>query len=158
MPKPSTGWEPLQPRDEHLDNKAALWVEMCCGVAEARDLLILRCQVHDRVRDDVSHGVPALDGRGREVSDRDADLFRTRLDTQTSDHRLGQVDAMHGDATLRKRQRDPAGANPKFEGATGTGTFSDEVNDRVDDCRRVLVRVPLVKASGHALAKVILRH
>ncbi len=65
---------------------------------------------------------------------------------------------MHRHATLRKRQRDPTGANAQFERGTAPSKLRDEVNDGVDDRRRSLVRIPLVKASSYVLAKVILGH
>ena len=84
---------------------------MCCGVAKAGDLLALRRQVHDRVRNQVGDRKRSLDGSCGEVADRHTDLLRARLRTQPPDHRLRQIDPVDAYAALRERQRDPACAD-----------------------------------------------
>src|SRR3954466_12488343 len=68
------GRKPPQTWYEHLDDEAAARLEMGCGILKAGDLLVLRRQVHDRVRDEVNDRERAVDRRCREVADRDADL------------------------------------------------------------------------------------
>ena len=129
-----------------------------CAAAliKARHLLVLRRQVHDRVRDQVDNGERALDRRRGEVADCHGDMLRARFRTEPRDHRLRQIDPVHRDAALRKRQRDPAGADAEFERVTGPGEIRNEVNDGIDDGRRGLMGVPLVKTLRHVLAEVIL--
>ena len=86
-----------------------------CAAAfsEARDLRVLRGQVHDRVEDEVGDREAALDRGRREIADRDADLLGAGLGLQPRHHRLREVDAVHADAALCQRQRDPAGADAR---------------------------------------------
>jgi hypothetical protein len=72
-------------------------------VLEARDLLVLGRQVHDRVEDEIRERERRTDGGRREVANRDADLLGPRLRPQPCDHRLGEVDAVHAHAALRER-------------------------------------------------------
>jgi hypothetical protein len=71
-------------------------------VLEARDLPVLRRQVHDRVEDEVGDREPTFDGRRREIADRHTDLFRSWLGPQPRDHRSREVDPVHADAALRE--------------------------------------------------------
>ena len=115
------GRKPLQPRHEHLDHEAAAGLEVGGDVPEARDLLVLRRQVHDRVRDEVGERERPRDGRCREVADRDADLLRARLRAQARHHRLRELDPVHSDAARRERQRDPARADTELERGPAAG-------------------------------------
>ena len=65
---------------------------------------------------------------------------------------------MHADAALRKRQCDTTGTHTEFERGTVPGKLRNEVNDGVNNGWRCLLRVPLIKASGYVLTKVILGH
>src|SRR6266508_687322 len=60
----------IEPRYEHLDDEAAAWLEMRCGVPEAGDLLVLRRQVHDRVGDEVGDRERVFDRCCGEIADR----------------------------------------------------------------------------------------
>src|SRR5919108_1436747 len=102
-PERLAGREPLQAGHKHLEHEATTRLEMRRDILEARDLLILRRQVHDRVGDEVSDRERAFDGRRCEVADRDADLLGTRLRAQARNHRLGKVDSVHSYAALRER-------------------------------------------------------
>ena len=113
-----TGRKPLKPRYEYLDDETAVRLEMRCGVPEAGHLLVLRRQVHDRVRDYVGDREPALDGGCGEVADCHPNLVRARFRQQPRDHRLREIDPVHTDAALRKWQRDSAGADTEFERLT----------------------------------------
>jgi hypothetical protein len=84
-------------------------------VLEARDLLVLRRQVHDRVEDAVGDRERRLDGRRGETADGHADLLVARLRPQPRDHRRREVDPVHASAAPRERQRDPAGADAELE-------------------------------------------
>src|SRR4051794_34238795 len=104
-------------------------------VLKAGDLLILRCQVPDRVEDEVRERERRVDcGRG-EVADGDPDLLSARLRAQLRDHRSRQVDPMHAHATVRERDRDPASANAELERTTMSRQFGEKVDDRFDDPR-----------------------
>lgn len=131
---------------------------MRCGVLEAGHLLVLRREVHDRVRDHVGDGEPALDSGRGEVADCHVNLLRTRFRTQPRDHRLGKVDPVNAYTTLRERQGDPAGADAELERRTAAGEIGKERHDRVDHSGVGQVRVPLVEALRNALAEVILGH
>jgi len=97
------GREPLEPGNAYLDHEAAAGLEVRRDVAEARDLLRLRRQVHDRVEDQVRDGERSVHGRRREIADGHADVFGARLRAQLRDHRLRQLDPVHGHSPLRER-------------------------------------------------------
>jgi hypothetical protein len=100
-----------------------------CGVAKARYLLVVRRQIHDRVRNQIDNGERALDGGRGEVADCHSDLRCATLHAQPRDHRLREIDPVHKDAALCKRQRDPAGADTGFECVTDPGEIRNEVNE-----------------------------
>ena len=112
------GREPLELGNADLDDEAAAGLEVRRDVAEARDLRRLRRQVHDRVEDQVGDGERPVDGRRREVADRDADVLAARLRAQPRDHRLRQLDPVHRHSPLRERERDPARPDPELERAS----------------------------------------
>ncbi len=148
------GREPLELRNAHLDHEAPARLEVRGDVLEARDLLVLRRQVHDRVEDEVGDRERPLDrGRG-EVADRHADVLGARLRAQSRDHRLREVDPVHADSALRERQRDPAGADPELERGAAPGELGEEIDGRIDDGRIEHVRLRLVVPRGDALAEV----
>ena len=91
------------------------------SVAETGDLVVLSGQVHDRVEHEVGDPERALDPRCREVPDRHGDVIGVRLGTQLLDHRLGEVDAVYGDAAPTERQGDAAGSDAELEGCTVAG-------------------------------------
>ena len=126
------GRQSLQIRHPHFDHEAAARLQVRGDVLEARDLRVLRRQVHDRVEDEVREGERPVDGGRREVADRDADLLRALLRAQSLDHRGREVDAVHANAALRERQRDAAGADPELERGTVTGQVREEVDDGTD--------------------------
>ncbi len=154
----SPGREPLEIGQHHLDHEAPARLEVRGRVLEARDLRVLRGQVHDRVEDEVGDREASLDRRRREVADRDADRLGARLGLQPRDHRLREVDAADADATLRERQGDPAGADPELERRAVTCEPGDEIDDRVDcaGLRHLVVRV--VVPSCDVLAEVVPGH
>jgi hypothetical protein len=76
---------------------------MCRCVLEAGDLLILSREVHNRVEHQIGHREVSLDGGRREVADGDTDLVGTRFRSEPRHHRLGKIDAMHANASLRQR-------------------------------------------------------
>ena len=65
--------------DHDFDDEEADPFEMPCDVLEARDLRVLRRQVHDRVENEIGEPERPVDASRCEVADRDADLLRTRL-------------------------------------------------------------------------------
>ena len=93
----------LEPRNEHLDDEAAVRLQVRCGILEAGHLLVLRRQVHDRVRDEVDQGEPILDGNRGEVADGNANLPGARLTAEPRDHCVGQFDPVHLHTPLRER-------------------------------------------------------
>ena len=100
--------EPLEVGDADLDHEAAAGLEVRGRVAEARDLRLLRRQVHDRVVDEIDERERPVHPRRREVADRHADVVAARLRAQPRDHRLREVDPVHRHAALRQREGDPA--------------------------------------------------
>jgi hypothetical protein len=71
-----TGREPPQLRHHDLDQEASAEHQVRRGVAEARDLCLLRREVHDRVEDQVHDREGILDRRRREVADRRRRVWR----------------------------------------------------------------------------------
>ena len=69
-----TRWQPLKLRNHDLDDEVAARAQMCTGVTEARDLSVLRRQVHDRVADEVHELEGSIDLRRREITDRDREV------------------------------------------------------------------------------------
>ena len=127
-------------------------------VPEARNLLVLRREVHDRVRDEIRERERAVHSRRREVADRDADLLGAWLGPQLRDHRLRQVDSVHPHATPRERERDPAGPDAEFERVPAASEIGQERDDGIDDVGIRLVPVPLVEALRHAWPEMVFRH
>ena len=80
------------------------------------------------------------------------------LRAQPLDHRGREVDAVHANAALRERQRDPAGADPELERGAVTGQVCEEVDDGIDRLRAGDLRPRVVVSRGDALAEVVLRH
>ena len=83
-----TGWQPLKIWHPHLDHEATTRLQVSSHVLEAGDLLLLRCQIHDRVEDQIGNREKPIDGGRGEVTDRDADLLSARLSLQSRDHRF----------------------------------------------------------------------
>ena len=73
------GRKPPELGDSHLDEEAAAGLEVRRHVAKARDLRRLRRQIRDRVEDEMCEREGPVDGRCREVPDRDADVLAARL-------------------------------------------------------------------------------
>ena len=156
--EPLARWEVPQPRYDHLDDEAAARLEMGGDVLEARDLLVLRRQVHDRVGDEVRDRERSLDRGRSEVADRDADLLRSRLRLQPRDHGFRQIDPVHPHAALCQRQCDPARADTELECVAVPGKLQQERNDGIDHAAVSLVRVSLVEPRRDGLAEVVLGH
>ena len=151
------GWEPLEPRNAHLDHEAPAWLELRGDVLEARDLLVLRRQVHDRVEDEVGDRERPLDrGRG-EIADRHADVLGARLRPQSRDHRRREVDAVHADAALPERESDAPGADAELERGAVAGQADEEVDDGIDHRRLGYLGVVVVPRC-HRLAEIVLGH
>ena len=128
------------------------------GVLEARDLLVLRRQVPDRVEDEVGERERAVDARGREVADRDLDLapapgFARSRATIASDRSMP--------ATRTPRAESGSAIRPvpiaELERRAVARELGEEVDDRVDD-GRVEHRRVVVVAGGDRLAEVVLGH
>ncbi len=145
-------------RHRNLDHERPARLEMRRGVLEARNLLVLRRQVHDRVEDEVREREGPVDSRRREVADRYLDVFTARLRPQLSDHRLRQVDAVHSDATLTERQRDAAGADAELERSAVARQPDEEVDRGIDVLELIVARYGLVVAGCDVLAEVVLGH
>ena len=77
------GREPPELRDHHLDDEAAAWLEVRGRVPEARDLVGLRRQVHDRVEHEVDERERPVDRGRREVADRHVDRVAAGLGRQS---------------------------------------------------------------------------
>src|SRR5687768_14653968 len=103
-----TRWQPLKFRNHHFDNEDTARAQMGGSVTEARDLSLLRGEVHDRVTDEVDELERPLDPRRGEVSDRDRNLIPARLLLQLRDHRAREIDPAGRHAPTRQRQADPA--------------------------------------------------
>ena len=127
-------------------------------VPEARDLRVLRPQVHDCVPYRVGERERALDLRNGEVADRNGDLLAARLCPQLGDHVLRQVDPMDVHAAPRQRQRDAARADTEFERRAAVSQLGEEVDDGVDDLRCIHLGRRLVVAVSDATREVVLRH
>ena len=65
---------------------------------------------------------------------------------------------MHGDAALRERQRDAAGADPELERRAVAGQLREEVDDGTDVLCAGELRPWFVVSRGDALAEVVLGH
>src|SRR5438128_11928454 len=66
---------------------AALRKHPTCASCVVRFMVVLKDQVREAKR--------AVDGRSREVAERNADVFGPRLRTQPGDHRFRQLDSVH---------------------------------------------------------------
>ena len=150
--------KPLQPWYEHLDDEAAVGLQMGRGILEAGDLLVLSRQIHDRVREEIGDREPSLHRCGGEVADSHTDLLRTRLRPQPRDHRVRQIDPVDTDASPSERQRDPTGADAKLERGTTACQIGEESDDRIDHGGLGFVRVAFVEALRHPLAEEVLGH
>lgn len=100
------GWEPLEPRNAHLDHEAPVRLEMFGSILEARDLLVLRRWVHDRVENEVERRRALAEvvlGHGRTPSKASRERVPTPACARRSQSRLA-----HGDGLLRipERHRD----------------------------------------------------
>ena len=126
-------------------------------IPEARNLLVLRRQVHDRVEDEVGERERVVDRRRRKVADRHADRVGAGLRLEPRNHCLREVDAMYPNPAGREGQRDAAGADTELECRAAPGQARQEVDDRVDDRRREYLRV-LVIAGGDTLTEEIVGH
>jgi hypothetical protein len=104
-------------------------------IAEAGDLGLLRRQVHDGVEDQVHDRERPVYLRRREVADRHADRLAARLGAQPGGHGPRQLDAMDRDAAMGQRQRDPAGANPQFQGPATAGKLGQYLDHRAHGSR-----------------------
>src|SRR5919201_2011281 len=157
-PKRLPEGDALEIRYHHFDHETAAGFEMRGDVLKARDLLVLRRQVHDRVEDEVNERERVVHSRRREVADRHPDLLRARLFAQPRDHRLREVDAVNAHATLRERERDASGADPELERGSVTRELREELHGRADDIQVAPAAKPLVVARGDILAEVIDGH
>jgi hypothetical protein len=121
-----------------------------------RQALFHSAQVHDRVEDDVGEGERPVDPRRREVADCDRDLLAAGLGAATRDHRLREVDSVHGKPTRDQRQRYSAGADPELQRRAVAGELGEEVDRRVDRGRFAELADRVVVAGRDALAEVVL--
>src|SRR5450759_4613669 len=152
------GWQPLERRNAYLDHEAAAALEVGRDVLEAGDLLVLGCQIVDRIEDEIGERERPLDpGRG-EVADCYVDLLGTRLCPQPRQHRRGELDSVHADTTARERQRDPAGADSEFERGAVAGQLRQEVDYGIDDRGLGHVGEQLVVSLCNGFAKVVFGH
>ena len=147
-------WQPPQLGHVELDDKTAAGLQVSGDVSEAGDLRRLGREVPDRVEDQVRERKGSLDGRRREVPDRDADVITAGLLAELGDHRLRQVDAVDRHSPLRERQRDPPGADPELERASIAGELGEEVDNGVEHRRIEHVRGGLVIPSSDPLVEV----
>ena len=120
-------------RNADLDDERTAWVEMGSSVLEARDLGVLRRQVHDRVEDDVDEREASVDPRRCEVADRHRDLAAARLGAEFRDHVRREIDPVHGHTARREGQGDAAGANPELECRAITREVGQHVGGGGDD-------------------------
>jgi hypothetical protein len=63
---------------------------------------------------------------------------------------------VHADASLRERERDPAGADPELERRAAAGELDEEVDDRLDGGRGEQLGGVLVVPRCNPLAEVVL--
>ena len=153
-----TGRQPLQIRHTDLNDETPTGQKMISHVLEARDLLILRRQIHDRVEDQVGERKTACNSRRGEVTNRHGDLICAWLGTQPGDHRVGEVDAMDPNAALRKRQRNTPCADAKLQSLPIGGQLGEEIHNWVDLSRLEHVGGRVVVALRNLLTEVVLRH
>lgn len=102
---------------------------------EARDLVVLRGQVADRVEDEVDERELPVDAHGGEVADRRHDLLRARFLAELGDHRFREVDAVHANASLRERERHPTGTDAELERRAIARERREEVDRRPEHLR-----------------------
>src|SRR4029453_14093515 len=95
--------QPLQLRKHDLDDEEPMSLEVRGGVLEARDLRILRSQVHDRVEDDVRERKCHFNTGASEVADRDRYLWAAGLRPEPRHHCLRQIAPVDADPTSRTR-------------------------------------------------------
>jgi hypothetical protein len=91
---------------QDLDDEVPAGFEVGGRTLGARHLLVLRGQVRDRGEYEVGEPEGAVDPCPREIADRDPCLLRTRLPAKLFEHRLGDVDAVHGHASPAERERE----------------------------------------------------
>ena len=120
-----------------LDHEAAAGLEVRGDVLEARDLLVLRRQVHDRVEDEV--GEPRTSRRPVVVA-KSPIVDVDRL-ARLASHAVARPSPPRGrcldtDAASRQRQSDAAGADPELERVAVAGQPGQEVDRRLDHRRR----------------------
>jgi len=109
------------------------------GVAEARDLEVLRGEVRDRVEHEIDEPEGAVDPCRRDVADRHVDLVGVRLRPELGNHRLGQIDPRHPDTALVQRQRDSPRADGELERGAAACELREEVDRRTEHVRVVHV-------------------
>src|SRR6266545_1918959 len=123
--------EVLEVRHARLDHEPPSAAQLRRGVLEARNLLVLRDQVEDRVEHQVDERELSADTGCGEVTDRHLDVLAPGLGAQPSHHGFGAIDAGDAHAALGERERDPAGADPELQ----RSTLSSEVCERLNDWR-----------------------
>ena len=103
----------------------------------------------------------ALDRHVGEVAHRHGDVGAAGLLPELRDHRLGGVDAVHLEAALGEREREPAGADRELQHRAVAGELGEQLDARLllEEAR---VAVPLVVDVGDAVAvglgAVVVRH
>ena len=99
-------------------------------VREAAQLVLLGEQREERVEGDEDERVDALDGDVGEVAHRHRDRVAAGLLAELRDHRLGGVDAVHLEAALGEREREPAGADRELEHGAVAGELGEHLDAR----------------------------
>src|SRR5258708_12065561 len=74
-----SGRETLKLGNHDFDHEAPTRLQMRGDIAEARNLLVLGSQVHDRVADEVGKGERSVNHSVREFADRHTNLIRAPL-------------------------------------------------------------------------------
>jgi hypothetical protein len=127
------------------------------GVPEARDLLLLRDQVKDRVEHQIDHRELALHAGCREVTDGHVDCLASRLGAQPTHRRFRVVDAYDRDAAAGERKRDPARTDPELQRPALFGEVCEELDHRLHRRRIEHLGGALVVDRRGALAEEAVR-
>ena len=117
--------------DEGLDQEHAALGEMGGRVREAAHLGLLAGQAEEGVEGDEDERERALDRHVGEVAHRHRDAVAAGLLPELRDHRLGGVDAVHLEAPLGEREREPAGADRELEHRAVAGELGEQLDARL---------------------------
>src|SRR5437867_3194948 len=152
------GGEPLPGRDYDLDDEAAARIEMRRDIAEALDLRVLCCEVHDRVPCQVGERECAWQLRGRKVADRHVDVGGTGLRSQLFDHGRRKLDAEYADASATEGQGEATRADAEFKDGSTSSQIREEVHRGLNDFRIEEVRPQRLVPLRDPSIEVVLGH